>query len=81
MSTINSIKNPGYFTFHVGTLQVFVFTDGSSVIENIQPIFAPNVNSLEIKDFLSQHFLTPEKLTLAGNVLIIKTDDKIILIV
>lgn len=80
MSTINSIKNPGYFTFHVGTLQVFVFTDGSSVIENIQPIFAPNVNSLEIKDFLSQHFLTPEKLTLAGNVLIIKTDDKIILI-
>ncbi|MBP0904271.1 MBL fold metallo-hydrolase [Mariniflexile gromovii] len=80
MSTINSIKNSGYFTFQVGTLQVFVFTDGASVMENIQPMFAPNINLSDINDFLSQHFLSPGKLTLAGNVLIIKTEDKTILI-
>ncbi|PWJ57848.1 glyoxylase-like metal-dependent hydrolase (beta-lactamase superfamily II) [Dyadobacter jejuensis] len=80
MNTINNIKNSGYFTFPLGRLQVFVFTDGESVIENIQPMFAPNINSSDIENFLSQHFLAPDKLTLAGNVLVIITEDKTILV-
>lgn len=80
MNTVNSIKNPGYFTFPIGRLQVFIFTDGESVIENIQPMFAPNINPSDIENFLNQHFLATNKLTLAGNVLVIKTEDKTILI-
>ena len=80
MTTMHDIKNSGYFTFPLGKLQVFVFTDGESVIEKIQPTFAPNIEQAEVESFLEQRFLSTEKLTLAGNVLLIMKEDKIILI-
>lgn len=80
MNTKYSIKNSGYFTFPLGTLQVFVFTDGESIVENIQPMFAPNITPSDIENFLNQRFLSSDKLTLAGNVLVIKTEDRVILI-
>jgi len=80
MYTIKDFKNPGYFTFDLGQLQVGVFTDGESVVENIQPIFAPKIKSDLITGFLADNLLSSGKITLAGNVLLLKSKHKTILI-
>ena len=79
MNTIKEIKNAGHFIFPTGNLQVLVITDGSFKMENIQPIFAPDADPDKITEFLTDNFYTPGELTLAGNILVVKTDSRIIL--
>lgn len=80
MNTIKDIKNPGFFTVNLGQLQIGVFTDGESIVENIQPMFAPKINKDLVADFLADNFLSSDKITLAGNVLLVKSEQKTILI-
>lgn len=79
MNTIKEIKNTGHFTFPVGNLEVLVITDGAFKMEAIQPIFAPNADPAMLTKFLIDHFYTPDELTFAGNILVVKVDSRIIL--
>ena len=79
MNTIKETKNAGYFTFPVGNLEVLVITDGSFKMDTIQPIFAPHADPVILTEFLTDHFYTPGELTLAGNILVVKADNRIIL--
>jgi glyoxylase-like metal-dependent hydrolase (beta-lactamase superfamily II) len=80
MNKNNSIGNAGFFKFSLGSLQLLVVTDGQSEIANIQPMFAPNIEPSVLVDFLQDHFLSTDKITLAGNVLVVKSDTQTILI-
>lgn len=80
MSKNNSANYTCFLSFPFGSLTLFVFTDGASELPAIQPMFAPKAELSQIEAVLSNHFLNTEKLTLAGNNLLIKKGDKTILI-
>ncbi|WP_286897693.1 MULTISPECIES: MBL fold metallo-hydrolase [Sphingobacterium] len=80
MNTINNIKNSGYFKFQLGQLHLAVITDGVIEIENIQPMFAPNIEKEKLKNFLDENRLLGDKLELAGNILLVMNGERNILI-
>lgn len=80
MNSINNLRNQGFFTFNLGRLKLFIFSDGLSLIEPIQPSFAPNISEQEVQLFLNQKFLSSDNLTLAINILLISVDEKLVLI-
>jgi hypothetical protein len=57
-----------------------VITDGVIEIENIQPMFAPNIEKEKLKNFLDKNRLLEDKLELAGNILLVMNGERNILI-
>jgi len=80
MNNTKNIKNSGFFKFKLGELNLAVVTDGVIEIENIQPMFAPNVQKQELQNFFTNNLLRQDKIELAGNVLLVQKDEKNILI-
>ncbi|MEP0462520.1 MAG: MBL fold metallo-hydrolase [Flavobacteriaceae bacterium] len=61
-------------------IEIFIFSDGHVFLENPQPIFAPEIDSSNFKDELEDLYLGKKNLDLAINVMLIKIEDKVILI-
>ncbi|SDL94450.1 Glyoxylase, beta-lactamase superfamily II [Catalinimonas alkaloidigena] len=80
MDLTEQITNPGYVKMQLGKLEVFVLTDGFSDVSPIQPFFAPKASPEAVSTLLANHFLTTDKITLAGNVMLIKSPDRTVLI-
>ncbi|PZT99465.1 MAG: hypothetical protein DI622_22250, partial [Chryseobacterium sp.] len=80
MNTTRGIKNSGFFKFQLGQLDLAVITDGVIEIENIQPMFAPNIEKEKLKNFLDKNRLLEDKLELAGNILLVMNEERNILI-
>jgi len=80
MYTQKNIISSGNCKFKLGSLDIWIVTDGESIIAPIQPMFAPNIEPKQVTDLLEQHFLATDKITLAGNILLVKSNGKTILI-
>lgn len=77
----NSIKeNKGCFKLLLGSLELYIFTDGYSEISPIQPMFAPNVGKSDLLPVLINNDLSNEHIHLAGNIMLVISGDKRILI-
>ncbi len=70
----------GFIKFKLGILEIFIFSDGFISLENPQPIFAPEINSDEVQEELKKLYLSEDKLEGAVNVMLIKNEEKVILI-
>lgn len=76
----NEPSNNSYLKIALGKTEIFIFSDGHVLLENPQPIFAPTVNSTDFTVELESLYLGHDKLDLAINIMVVKTDDKTILI-
>jgi len=79
MNTLKETQNVGHFKFSVGELTLWVISDGSFKMDNVQPVFAPNIDSTVVSDFLTANFYPTDVVNFAGNLLVIKKEDKVIL--
>lgn len=70
----------GYISMKLGLLEIFFFSDGLISLNNPQPIFAPAIDSEEVRKELKRIFLAEDKLEAAINVMLIKKGAEIILI-
>ncbi|HAP94893.1 MBL fold metallo-hydrolase [Epilithonimonas hominis] len=76
----SEIPNNGFIKIKLDKIEILIFSDGHVLLENPQPIFAPEITSSDfIKELESLH-LGQDKLDLAINVMLVKTESKIILI-
>jgi glyoxylase-like metal-dependent hydrolase (beta-lactamase superfamily II) len=82
-------QTPGFFNFKVGDLQLTAVTDGHLLVKRVRPVQTTESTSLEIENVLRSNavdqvlfesFLPVEEVDAALNVLVLKKDDKIILI-
>ena len=70
----------GYIKFKLGKLELFVVTDGHIYIHPAQPIFAPGIEKQKVKDALADNFILDDAVDAAINILVIKRENKIIII-
>lgn len=76
----NGIINQGHIQLKLNDIEILLFSDGHILLNNPQPIFAPDISSKIVKKELEKLFLAVDKLEGAINVMLIKIADKIILI-
>lgn len=72
--------NSGYIHLKLNDLDIFIFSDGKITLNSPQPIFAPDINSKDVKEELQKIYLTQDKLESAINVMLVKTGKRTILI-
>lgn len=70
----------GYIKFKIGKLEMLVVTDGHILIQPAQPIFAPGINSLKVKEALADNFILDDAVDAAINILVIKQEKRTIII-
>lgn len=70
----------GFHRFNVGDLELTVVSDGNIVFTPKQPILAPGVPEAEVNEVLRNNFLPIDHVTIAMNVLVIRSEQKLILI-
>lgn len=80
MKTTETIKNKDFFKFTIGSLELFVVSDGEFDLDPIQPLFAPDVDPDKITAFLEDHSHVSHKLIFEGNVLLVKNSEHTVLI-
>ncbi|MBS7566983.1 MBL fold metallo-hydrolase [Mucilaginibacter sp. Bleaf8] len=66
--------------FKLGILELMVFTDGHIVFPTVQPSFAPDASPAEVLELLKTNFLPTTHADLSMNVLVVKNEDRLILI-
>ncbi len=76
----NDIMNRGHIQLKLNDVDILFLSDGHILLNNPQPIFAPGINSAEVKKELRNIYLAEDKLEAAINVMLIKTGNKTILI-
>src|SRR5690606_20363315 len=77
---LNPNRNQG-LVLKMNNIEIFLFSDGHVLLENPQPIFAPSIDSKEFNTTLTNIYLSQNgKLDLAVNVMLIKSDNRLILI-
>ncbi|MBB5620841.1 glyoxylase-like metal-dependent hydrolase (beta-lactamase superfamily II) [Pedobacter cryoconitis] len=70
----------GYVKFKLGKLDLLVVTDGHIFIHPAQPIFAPGINTVKVKEALAENFMLDDAVDAAINILVIKKEKRIIII-
>jgi glyoxylase-like metal-dependent hydrolase (beta-lactamase superfamily II) len=80
MKTVQNIESKEFFKFNLGALKLIVVSDGEFDLDPIQPLFAPGIEQLDVVEFLYDHNHVTHKLTFEGNVLVVKGNDRIVLI-
>jgi glyoxylase-like metal-dependent hydrolase (beta-lactamase superfamily II) len=70
----------GYIKFKLGKLELLVVTDGHIFIHPAQPIFAPGIDSVKVKEALADNFMSDGAVDAAINILVIKKEERIIII-
>lgn len=81
MKTQNqSAGKAAYHRFWLGELELTVVTDGSIVFDPPQPVLAPGIPATAFDQVLRNHFLPQEQVTIAMNILVIRTGAKVILV-
>jgi len=79
MQANKEINNAGYLKFALGDLSLWVITDGAFKMESVQPVFAPNIETEVVTNFLKDNFYDSESVNFAGNILVVKAAEKTIL--
>jgi glyoxylase-like metal-dependent hydrolase (beta-lactamase superfamily II) len=81
-SKLNLDVNPpsGYIKFKLGNLEMLVVTDGHIFVHPAQPIFAPGIDSLKVKEALADNYMLGGAVDAAINILVIKKEQRIIII-
>lgn len=69
-----------FHSFKLGTLDLMVVTDGHILMKPVQPNFAPGIPAAEVETLLKDNFASTKEVDLGINILIVKKDDKTILI-
>ncbi|MBB6272485.1 glyoxylase-like metal-dependent hydrolase (beta-lactamase superfamily II) [Pedobacter cryoconitis] len=72
--------NGSYHRFKLGKLELTIVTDGHILFPSVQPNFAPGIDSNQVNNLLEDNFLPTNQADLSINVLIVKSDHKLILI-
>ncbi len=72
--------NNGYIKMKLDKIEILIFSDGHVLLENPQPIFAPEITASDFNKELESLYIRQNKLDLAINVMLVKTENKIILI-
>jgi len=76
----NETTNQGHIQLKLNQIEILIFSDGHILLDDPQPIFAPDVRSADVKKELRKIYLAEDKLESAINVMLIKTAGRIILI-
>ncbi|MFZ4861082.1 MBL fold metallo-hydrolase [Sphingobacterium sp. Mn56C] len=79
LETLENHKN-GHIQFPLGDLTLYVITDGAFKMDGIQPVFAPEADPNAIKTFLEDNFYPSDRIDFAGNILLVKTQTRTILL-
>ena len=79
-SAQNSAAGNNFHRFKLGKLELFVVTDGHILFPSIQPAFAPGIDSARVAHVLEDEFLPTSHADLSMNVLVLKWNEKVILI-
>lgn len=69
-----------FHRFKLGTLDLMVVTDGHILMKPVQPNFAPGIPAIKVETLLNDNFASTKEVDLGINILIIKKDNKTILI-
>ncbi|WP_078063355.1 MBL fold metallo-hydrolase [Bacteroides ihuae] len=72
--------NCGYVKINGDKFELYIFSDGHMLLENPQPIFAPQINSTTFTTELKRLYLGNKGIDLAINIMVIKINNKTILI-
>jgi glyoxylase-like metal-dependent hydrolase (beta-lactamase superfamily II) len=70
----------GYIRFKLGKLEMLVVTDGHIFIHPAQPIFAPGIDTVKVKEALADNFILEDAIDAAINILVIRKDKRTIII-
>lgn len=70
----------GYFKFKLGKLDMMVVTDGHILVHPAQPIFAPDIDEMKVKQALADNFLIDDSVDAAINILVIRKEKRTIII-
>jgi len=72
--------NKGYIKLRLNDLEIYIVSDGRIRLDNPQPVFAPAIDPADVKNMLNEIYLDDDGLDCAINVMLIKKDNRIILI-
>ena len=70
----------GFHRFKMGDLEFHVVTDGHIFMKPIQPNFAPGINKNTVQQELNRNFASKDNVELSINVLVVKSEERVILI-
>jgi glyoxylase-like metal-dependent hydrolase (beta-lactamase superfamily II) len=70
----------GYIKFRLGKLEMLVVTDGHIFIHPAQPIFAPGIDKIKVREALADNFILDDAVDAAINILVIRKEKRIIII-
>ncbi|MVT10505.1 MBL fold metallo-hydrolase [Chitinophaga tropicalis] len=73
-------KNAGYYRFNLGELELVSVTDGHIPVKPLQPVIAPGIPAELVNKELETDFLPAGESDFAINVLVIKQNNRVILI-
>lgn len=78
----DNIENDNYIALKlmIGNLETYILSDGIISLKSPQPIFAPETETSLLTDELSRLHLPTDKIETGINLLLIRKDDKIILL-
>ena len=81
--TRNNIASKEHFSYLkllIGDLETYILSDGIVALDSVQPIFAPAIDDSTLKSELRRLHSSSEHVQAGINVLLIRKDDKVILL-
>ncbi|MCZ4243167.1 MBL fold metallo-hydrolase [Pedobacter punctiformis] len=70
----------GFKKINFGEIELYILTDGHILQSPVQPFMAPKASSDDVNKILEENFRSTTDIDLAMNVLLVKSQDKLILI-
>ncbi|MFD2962480.1 MULTISPECIES: MBL fold metallo-hydrolase [Olivibacter] len=70
----------GYLRFNLGELKMLIVTDGHILVSPAQPIFAPQIDTEQVREVMKENFIFDDNVDAAINILVIRKEDRIIVI-
>jgi glyoxylase-like metal-dependent hydrolase (beta-lactamase superfamily II) len=70
----------GHIKFKLGELEMMVVTDGHIYVHPAQPIFAPGIDKIQVKEALMDNFIFDDAVDAAINILVIRKENRIIVV-
>ena len=80
MAALNKPVANSFHKLRLGSLDLTVVSDGFILFDKVQPGFAPGIDSVKVKQVLSENFLPSDHVDLGLNVLVVRNKGGIILI-
>ncbi len=78
--TLRGPQAGGYYRFSIGDVEAVVISDGNLNFQPIQPTWAPEASKEELEGALRSAFLSPDRLTLDVNTLLLKIGGELVLV-